>query len=172
MDGPIPKHLRPRRGVTLDGPLPEHLQAQPQPDARPRPDRQRKPDVQRKPDATECKDWAAAKHGVDRAGADAELAVAAGMKHLVAGRLGAAYVELKRATTLDPTSRQAEVWLLVCEARVARSEGHTAAAQRKYAAVLELDPTHREALAETTEAPAEPSGKTRRLGRWFGGGRD
>jgi len=160
MDGPA-SQMPPRRSpATLESPLPKHLRDAGAEGARPG------------RSETADQEWVAARRGVDRNEADAELAVAAGMKHLVAGRLAAAYVELRRATELDPTSRHAELWRLVCEARIAKSEGHDEAARRKYTAVLELDPGHREALAATTEDQVDVTSKAGRLGRWFGGNRD
>ena len=159
MDGPIPQHIPRRRPKTIEGPVAKHLRMQ---------DAHEAANNQAAKNEAANKEWASARHGVDRNEADAELAVAAGMRHLVAGRLPAAYAEFKRALDLDPTSRQAELWRLVCEARVAKSEGHADAARRKYEAVLELDPGHREALAATAQEQVEAPSKGGRLGRWFG----
>jgi tetratricopeptide (TPR) repeat protein len=166
MDGPFPQHMPRRKPKTIEGPVAKHLRMQSDPDVAHEANEAANNEAPN--NEAPNKEWAAAKHGVDRNEADAELAVAAGMKHLVAGRLGAAYTEFKRALELDPTSRQAELWRLVCEARVAKAEGHAEAARRKYEAVLELDPGHREALAATAREEVAAPSKGGRLGRWFG----
>lgn len=78
--------------------------------------------------------------------ADAEIALATGVKHLAASRFDEAAEELERALALCPTLRDASVWLHVCRARKHRAGGRNEQAAQEYRALLEIDPEHREAL--------------------------
>jgi hypothetical protein len=81
-----------------------------------------------------------------RRAADAERALASGLKHLAASRFVAATAELERARSLHPGSRDPELWLRVCRAREAKTLGQGEETRQFYQQVLELDPEHREAL--------------------------
>jgi tetratricopeptide (TPR) repeat protein len=110
----------------------------------------------------------ASQRPVARRSADAELAVASGLKHLAASRFEAAITDLERALSLCPESREAALWLLVCRARSAKASGQTEAALRHYRAVLDLDSEHREAREQLRAAGREGRKRAGLVSKWFG----
>jgi tetratricopeptide (TPR) repeat protein len=105
-----------------------------------------------------------------RRAADAERAVALGLKHLAASRFDDAAVELERARALHPGAREPELWLRVCHARDAKAHGRAEEALNLYREVLELDPEHREALDySNAQTPRKRAGLFQ---KWLGRGDD
>lgn len=96
--------------------------------------------------------------------ADAELALQEGLKHLAAGRFEPAAAQLAEAQQLCPELRDATIWLHVCRARQWKACGQDDAALEEYRALLELEPSHREAL-EHVGGPRRARGKL--MGKWF-----
>jgi Tfp pilus assembly protein PilF len=104
---------------------------------------------------------------MDRRIAEAELAVAAGLKNLATGKVEDATAYFGQALAHDPSNEQAHLWLLVCQARTLEAQGKADLARARYEAVLALDPKHREALKKTGKTADRPTVKRKR--RWFGG---
>jgi curved DNA-binding protein CbpA len=98
--------------------------------------------------------------------ADAEIALAHGVKHLAASRFDEAAEQLERALALCPTLRDASVWLHVCRARKHRAAGRSEQAVQEYRALLAIDPEHREALEQAGGGPQRR--RAGLIGKWFG----
>jgi tetratricopeptide (TPR) repeat protein len=98
--------------------------------------------------------------------ADAEIALAHGVKHLAASRFDEAAEQLERALALCPTLRDASVWLHVCRARKHRAGGRHEQAAQEYRALLAIDPEHREALEQAGSGAQRRRGGL--IGKWFG----
>jgi Tfp pilus assembly protein PilF len=95
------------------------------------------------------------------------------LKNLAGGRLTEAHAQLQQAFEADPSYSQAELWLFICQARVAKADDRQLLAVDYYAKVLKLDPQNREALAAIRAAGTAGEGTTRKLfGKLFGAGKD
>jgi hypothetical protein len=122
----------------------------------------------------------AAKSPSDRPGspeagvrARAQIMVNDALKTLAGGRLAEAHAQLQQAFETDPTYSQAELWLLICQARVAKADDRQLLSVDFYAKVLKLDPQNREALAAIRAAgPAGESTTKKLFGKLFGAGKD
>jgi PilZ domain-containing protein len=101
--------------------------------------------------------------------ADAEMAFAAGLKHLTANSFADAEAELIRARELAPERPEAELWLRICRARKLKADGQHEAASAAYQAVLEIEADNREALEG---ANIERRKRPRLIQRLFGSGDD
>ena len=95
------------------------------------------------------------------------------LKDLAGGRLAEAHAQLQQAFALDPSYAQAELWLLTCQARLAKADDRILLAVEYYAKVLKLDPQNREAQAAIRAAgPSEESTTKKLFGKLFGAGKD
>lgn len=70
------------------------------------------------------------------------------LRHIARQRLGEAKKLLDELVASDASSRTAEVWLLVVQARLLKAEARMDEAAALYQRVLDLDAMHREAIAE------------------------
>jgi hypothetical protein len=105
--------------------------------------------------------------------ARAQMMVNDALKDLAASRLEDALKGLQRAFDLDPGYSQAELWLLICQARQAKADDRGLLAVERYARVLKLDPQNREALAAVRAAETGDGSTTKKLfGKLFGASKD
>jgi hypothetical protein len=95
------------------------------------------------------------------------------LKDLAGGRLAEAHAQLQEAFDLDRGYTQAELWLSICQARLAKADDRMLLAVEHYGRVHKLDPQNREAQAAIRAASPSAESTTKKLfGKLFGAGKD